>query len=615
LKTKDLPECLRVGDNRISTCLSTIEEEIKCLWDRPLLQHYTNHGMDHSQRIIEILGNVLEDFPKLLNDHERFILLASVFLHDIGMQSPRYADLPDKPEYTIEEKEKIRRVHHKASARMIDESISGELKLSLGIENCKEYAPFIALLSKYHRKLDIEEITDTSLAGKKIKLQFLTALLRLADALDADYRRVNMKILALREIPVESKYHWWFHYYVQSILVENGHIKIYFRFPGEYREDRIVDVFRNKVENSVSDALHEVYDVLYGHRIKLHPRIERGEEIYVSKGLIELVPHDLLKYIQENVLEIIERSEKESTRTDIVWPVDGVPYSEDSGVIKCLSIVFRLINERRISEAVREIDRCRILTMAPKEKMIFLVIAGNCYYILGDFREGENCYKDALKISEKRELQGEYEEDVMLTRAATLKNMGSVYRQLGKPEEAARAFQDAIKVYEEILVINRESSDESKMAQLYNNVGLAYSKRGDWNNAIRYFKKSLEVSKQIDQQAKIISREIIEKEFPDELENFDSIFDFTSQKTREIESEEGEEFSRLERAKHPEIAVGYTQAIINVTTQILSDFTHQNIVTEDKIRRRIAGIFEDEDKRGGIPDISKYFTDLATKGN
>ncbi len=85
LKTKDLPECLRVGDNRISTCLSTIEEEIRCLWDRPLLQHYTNHGMDHSQRIIEILGNVLEDFPELLNDHERFILLASVFLHDTYM--------------------------------------------------------------------------------------------------------------------------------------------------------------------------------------------------------------------------------------------------------------------------------------------------------------------------------------------------------------------------------------------------------------------------------------------------------------------------------------------------------------------------------------------------
>jgi HD superfamily phosphodiesterase len=89
--------------------------------------------LDHSKRIIEIFGKLLQGHSNLLNKHEIFILLASAYLHDIGMQSPRHAGLPDKSEYTIEDLEKVREKHHEASAQIIIESVSNESALSLGL--------------------------------------------------------------------------------------------------------------------------------------------------------------------------------------------------------------------------------------------------------------------------------------------------------------------------------------------------------------------------------------------------------------------------------------------------------------------------------------------------
>jgi hypothetical protein len=224
---------LEINNDSLKTCLNSIIEEVKDIWDFPLLQHYTEHGLGHSQRVIE---NLLEIDPTLsLNSHERFILLASAYLHDIGMQSPPHAGLSRKSHYTGEELELVREKHNETSAKVIRESILPTSKFSLGLERCERYTEYIATLSQYHRKLDINEVEDTSLAGEDIRLPLLIALLRLSDELDQDYRRVNMKILRLRDIPVESKFYWWSHHYVDSVRIREGKIELYFNFPEQYR--------------------------------------------------------------------------------------------------------------------------------------------------------------------------------------------------------------------------------------------------------------------------------------------------------------------------------------------------------------------------------------------
>ena len=490
MKVENLPASLKIQDGHLITCLNSIEEAINKLWDRPLLQHYTNHGIDHSQRIVEILGNLLNDYPNmLLNEHERFVLLASTYLHDIGMQSPQHAGLPRKTEYTIKELEKVRENHHEASAKIIIESISRKSTLSLGFEQCKEYVVFITTLLKYHRKLDLKEIEDTSFAGKKIRLKLLTALLRLSDALDADYRRVNIEILKLREIPIESKYYWWFHHYVQSIYIKKGHIQLFFRFPEEYREDKLIEVFFNRIKESVSFALFEVYDILDSYEMRLYPKIEIEEERYVPEAL-ELIPDDLSKYIKENILRTKELSQEKRIQTDVVWYVNGVPYSDSPAVVKCLANVFNFINEGRNFDAAKEIERCRILTMGPKEKMILAGIAGSCYYILGNLIKAEDYYQDALKISERKDLEIIYKNDVILAKSAVLGNIGLIYRDKGELDEALR-------YHEEALNIDREIGYKQGEANQLNNIGIIYRTKGYFEKAFEYHLSALEYHREI----------------------------------------------------------------------------------------------------------------------
>jgi len=147
-------------------------------------------------------------------------------------------------------------------------------------------------------------LEDTSIGGKKIKLTLLAALLRLGDELDADYRRVNMKRLKLRDIPPESKFHWWGHYYVKSVLIEGGKIKIFFRFPEMYRTNEdVTNPFLQRTCRSIKKQLAEVYDILFRNDIKLY---REPEYVIEYEKSLEPIPEKLSDYIYDNVLETCE---------------------------------------------------------------------------------------------------------------------------------------------------------------------------------------------------------------------------------------------------------------------------------------------------------------------
>ncbi len=194
MEIDELPEGIILKDEHFKIYLNTVIETVSNeIWKENLITHYTKHGIDHSERIAQYLGRLLEDFPNLLNPQERFVLLAAIFLHDIGNQLPKYAGIPIKLTYSIEELEKIRKNHHLSSCEAVKDSIKVNAEHPLGLNLCKEYTEFIADLCRYHRKLDLKYLKDTSIAGDPLRLHLLGALLRLGDELDADYRRVDME--------------------------------------------------------------------------------------------------------------------------------------------------------------------------------------------------------------------------------------------------------------------------------------------------------------------------------------------------------------------------------------------------------------------------------------
>ncbi|GAI81396.1 unnamed protein product, partial [marine sediment metagenome] len=172
MEIDELPKSMISTDDRFKRCINTIAETVKIkIWNsHTLIPHYTKHGIDHSERIIQYLGKLLEDFPTLLNQQERFVLLAAIFLHDIGNQMPKYVGIPIKSAYSFEELEKIRKNHHLSSCEAVKDSVKDSTELPLGLDVCKEYTEFIADLCKYHRKLDLKYLKDTHIAGYPLRL-------------------------------------------------------------------------------------------------------------------------------------------------------------------------------------------------------------------------------------------------------------------------------------------------------------------------------------------------------------------------------------------------------------------------------------------------------------
>ena len=255
MEIDELPKSIALINDRFKKCINIIIETVKIkIWNSvTLIPHYTKHGIDHSERIVQYLSKLLEDFPTLLNQQERFVLLAAIYLHDIGNQLPKYVGIPIKSAYSLEEKEKIRKNHHFSSCEAVKDSVKDSAELPLGLDICKEYTQFIAELCKYHRKIDLKVLKDTHMAGHPLRLYLLGALLRLGDELDADYRRVDMEALNIIDIPTESKFYWWSHHYVQSISIDQGHIKLFFRFPEEYKNNDIVEIFKTKRKESLRE--------------------------------------------------------------------------------------------------------------------------------------------------------------------------------------------------------------------------------------------------------------------------------------------------------------------------------------------------------------------------
>ena len=508
-------------DRALELCLLNIEQNVSKAWEGGLiLRHYTKHGIEHSENIITYLGKILETHANLLNTYERFVLLASAYLHDIGMQFPAYAGLPRKAEneYTDEELEKIRENHHIASAAIIEDSVSQNppeelVELGLRSEDCKRFATFIAKVSKYHRKLNIEdeELKETSILGERMRLRLLAALLRLADTLDRTYKRVNMTRLKLVDIPVRSKFIWWGHWYCQSVNVENGKVKLYFRFPEEYRDTEIERVFKDRWKRAIEDDYNTVYDVLFKNNIKLYKEIIIEEPEYDKS--IENLPGDVEEYIRKEIWDMQEKSQRVTEKTGVYFYVDGMPYSEEDDVKRCIANLLKYAEEENWKNCVQIIKDCEVLTMSPLDRMSLYLNSGNVFSVLGRLNDAKNYYENALKITEKERIREIYKDEAIYIKGATLGNIGLIYSAKGELEEALKYHQEALKIHREIGYRQGEAND-------LGNIGLIYSDKGELDEALKYHQEALKIFMEINSLSLVIQALIniasihFEKGFP-----------------------------------------------------------------------------------------------------
>jgi hypothetical protein len=177
----------------------------------PSLPDFTLHNYTHSDNVILLLARLQDNFEFELSEYEAYLLTTSAYFHDLGMffSSARFQHdiLPNLTQalrfcpndrcdqidsYRLEGRgigQQIRETHHLLSAYMIlnDESLRNIVQ--------RDDLLFLIAICRGHRKANLRERGCTCyqsepVAGDVVRIGFLAALLRLADALDFRRDRV-----------------------------------------------------------------------------------------------------------------------------------------------------------------------------------------------------------------------------------------------------------------------------------------------------------------------------------------------------------------------------------------------------------------------------------------
>lgn len=288
--------------------LNGVRAHAEAVMRNPFHLHFTDHSVSHSDRIVEMLPHILWSnlqSPHKLNDFELAILCFSAYLHDIGMQwtynmgKRKFVEIAHSPYDSYEE---VRKTHGARSAAIIKASLGKEgypapdLGISASRTFCDLGKYIIDCVSHHHGEYKVEPIKD-DFSGKVIRIGLIRGLLRIADTLDMDHRRVDMSKLKLFDIPLDSKVHWWMHYYIKSVRVEGGKIRISFDFPTSVSPP-IANFFAGRARKSVTNELELHHDIFWGEMVFLD--MDRDDSIVTSfePGMNKLpLPEELETYI------------------------------------------------------------------------------------------------------------------------------------------------------------------------------------------------------------------------------------------------------------------------------------------------------------------------------
>ncbi|MEQ8169242.1 MAG: NACHT domain-containing protein [Candidatus Eremiobacterota bacterium] len=232
------------------------------LWALPHHPHFTLHGPQHAETIINKLSKWLENVPlSHLNLLDTFLLKVAIYLHDIGMQSPpgpilneviNYHSHSGYVPYSSSLLEAIRAKHHILSRKMVEGLLNHQncCQSNVNTFNIRGELLAIALLCEGHAISNINEISSEITNIYKIylpqetNLSRLLYLLRLGDAMDAGQGRVNNHYIQQYwpGLLPNDKFHTWKHWFVSHIDITGaGVVTFNYTIPCEY-ENLIPDI-------------------------------------------------------------------------------------------------------------------------------------------------------------------------------------------------------------------------------------------------------------------------------------------------------------------------------------------------------------------------------------
>jgi len=295
-----------LSGSKYESNLITIKKHSEILFKKDTFHHiyYTLHGTDHSKAIISKLDKLVDGINpgSELTKPEIFYLLASVYLHDVGMLHS-YPEDEDRAKTISAQKRKpftkedlIRDEHHLRSGKYIVEQED-----VLGLDHVESEC--VKLICEGHRvvKLDTENYNDRLVGDERIRIRLLSALLRFSDELDISYQRAPKELMKLlmEHMPDYSRLQWLKHYYTNgvgiSIQQSNGirktTIEIQTQYPDRERGRKITDEL---IFKPIEKSLSSVDRILLVHGLNI---ILTPPETFFKENLDKIPEHIYDRYL------------------------------------------------------------------------------------------------------------------------------------------------------------------------------------------------------------------------------------------------------------------------------------------------------------------------------
>jgi len=321
-------------ENALSTTsfksrLDNIKIHAEEIFKKEALHHkyFTLHGIDHSHAIISVLNDLVDGIrpENELAKEEIFQLLASAYLHDVGMLIPddndeKKAETIGTPETHFIKEDVIRKEHHKRSGNYIIK-YANDLDFDHVEKEC------VRLICEGHRVVDLgaEDYCDRYIGNTTIRVQFLAALLRFSDELDISYKRAPAKLheILKEEMPDESQLQWLKHYYTNGIDISNvttlkggrkTDINIQIQYPDPEQGKNVGELVFAPIQKSFNDV--ENIFLQNGLHIKLH-----FPQIFTNKALDRIPDHiseKLLNSKHKVSITMPETKENDGKEKDIL---------------------------------------------------------------------------------------------------------------------------------------------------------------------------------------------------------------------------------------------------------------------------------------------------------
>lgn len=286
---------------------------------------YTDHGVMHSKKVLEIINVLISPILDKLSDVELFYLYCSAWLHDIGM----VGDV-DPRLMTDYYRIKIRDEHHIRSFKKITEE-----REKFGFD--ENQACIIGWIccahsSKFKNWKTLQNIGKE----KKVRLCALAAVLRLADELHLTPERAGG--LWSEQIPPtrESVEHFDKHLSVKEVKVENDKITIVLYRLGTIYDKKLKNDIREKICSEFEELKENLKDlslsfskiecVLDEEDAPYLSMLIRQEVLWCLSGNKRVTLKALTRIYKHNV-EAIERVLRKLIKEGLVEKHEGEEYS------------------------------------------------------------------------------------------------------------------------------------------------------------------------------------------------------------------------------------------------------------------------------------------------